>query len=82
MISLTLELFMYSVLAPSMPNGASSVLFSINIYANIFDRENPIEIYRYKIIGMNQTIMVIITINTTYLSKWCSTIPNNYIFPV
>ena len=63
-------------------NGASSVLFLILCLGNKFNNGNPIEINKYRISETNQTIIVIITINNTYLSIWCTTIPNNYPVPV
>ena len=44
---------------------------------NIFKHGNSIKSDMYKISDTNQTIIVIILIHSTYLSKWCTTIPND-----
>ena len=62
MIGLTLKWLSGSVLAPGMPNGASTVLFLIFYAGNIFKHGNLIVSNKYKISEMNQTIIVIITI--------------------
>ena len=49
---------------------------------NIFKHGNPIKINKYNISKMNKLIKVILSIKSTYPSKWCTTIPNNYPVPL
>ena len=44
----------------------------------IFEHGNPILSNKYKNDYMNHIIIVIITTNNTYLSKWCTTITKYY----
>ena len=77
MISFTLKSFSVSVLAPGMPNDAYNVLFLIFCAGNRFKHGKPMVNNNYKDGEMNRTIIVIIAIYSTYLSKWCTTIPND-----
>ena len=74
-IGLTLKSFSCSVLASSIPNGAYSLLFLIFCAGNIFNHGNLIVSHKYNIIDMNQIIIVIIKIYSTYLLKWWGKIP-------
>ena len=57
------------------------MLFYILCAGNIFDNGNPIVSNKYKNDEINKIRMVIISIYSTYLSKWCTTIPNYLLDP-
>ena len=65
-----------------MKNGDSSVLFRTFCAVYIFKHGNPIVSNKYKNGKINITIIVTITIYSTYLLKECSTIPNVKVVPV
>ena len=48
---------------------------------NIFKHGNPIVSNKYKNGEINQTIIVIIAIYSTYRLKWCTTITNDFPLP-
>ena len=81
MIVLTLKLFLGSVLAPGMPKSAFYELFFIFCAGKKFDHGNPIIGNKYKNDEINKIRMVIISIYSTYLSKWRTTIPNYLLDP-
>ena len=61
-IVLTLKFFCRPVLAPGMPNVASTVLFLISCAGNRFKHGNRIVINKYKIGKIKRTIIVIFEI--------------------
>ena len=77
-MGLNLKSFSDSVLSPGMPNCASYVLFIIFCAGNIFKHGNPIVRNKYITGEINKTLIVIITILSTYLFKWTIATPNNY----
>ena len=78
MISATLILFSFSVVSSGIPNDASCVLF-LNCVPEInLGMENHYKVISIKNNEMNQTIIIIITINNIYLLKWFTTITNDY----
>ena len=63
----TLKFLFRSMLTPSITNGDTTFLFSffvLEIYSNM---ENPIVSNKYKIVDMDETIIVIFAIYSTYL---------------
>ena len=61
-IGLALKSFIRSALTRGMPNGASTVLFLIFCDGNIFKHGKIIINHKYKIVDINQTIIVVFAI--------------------
>ena len=72
MICLIPKSFLGSVLAPGIPNDACTLFWSCVIELD-WNKENIIINNKYR---NDWTITVIIAIYSTYLFKWCTTIPN------
>ena len=62
-----------------LPANGLPLIFCV---VNRFDHGNPIVGNKYKNGETYRFMIVIITIYSPYLSKWCTTIPNDYPIPL
>ena len=77
MIGMNLKYLLDSVVSSGIPNDASSVLFLNFVLEINFSMEIQSKVISIKTSETNQTLIVILKTNNTYLSKWFTTITND-----